>query len=118
MLQSIVVSTMAFILGAGAASAQPATGGMTDSQKIGQRIVTQHCGVCHFRIQINLTASYGPLLSQANFENGREGELKGVISNGSPNMPGFKYLLSAAEIDSVVDYLKSVSPPGLTARAK
>ena len=118
MLQSIVVSTVAFILGAGAASAQPATGEMTDSQKIGQRIVTQHCGVCHFRIQINLTASYGPLLSQANFENGREDELKGVISNGGPNMPGFKYLLSAAEIDAVVDYLKSVSPPGLTAGAK
>ena len=91
---------------------------MTDSQKLGQRIVTQHCGVCHFRIQINSTASYGPLLSKANFENGREAELKGVITNGGPNMPAFKYLLSAGEIDAAVDFLKSVSSPGLTAAAK
>lgn len=104
-----------------ALSAAPAwaqQGGLTDSQKLGQRLTTQHCGVCHFHIQINSTASYGPLLSKANFDNGREAELKGVITNGGPNMPGFKYLFEPAEIDAIVDFLKTVNPPGLTATSK
>ena len=113
MLRSILMASVMLVGGAQIAAAQQA--GLTDTQKLGQRIVTQHCGVCHFHIQINSNVSYGPLLSKAIFENGREAELKGVVTNGGPNMPGFKYLLSGAEIDAVVDFLKSVNPPGLTA---
>ncbi len=100
----------AFLVGGG--NAQQA-GGLSDSQKLGQRLATQHCGVCHFHIQINSTASYGPLLSQANFDNGRDAELKSVIANGGPNMPGFKYQFEPNEIDAIVDFLKTVNPPGL-----
>ena len=117
MLRRISLSMPVLVLGTGIALAQQAAGGLTDTEKLGQRIVTQHCGVCHFRIQINSTAVYGPRLSRASFENGRDAELKGVITNGGPNMPGFKYLLSGGEIDAAVAFLKSVSPPGLTAGA-
>ncbi len=112
MKRGLVPLVAAMALFSSAAGAQQA---LTDSQKIGQRLATQHCGVCHFHIQINSTASYGPLLSKANFEGGRDAELKGVIANGGPNMPGFKYMFEPAEIDAIVDFLKTVNPPGLTA---
>lgn len=114
MLRTLVVSAGIFALTMVAACAQQAD--LTEDQKLGQRLVTQHCGVCHFRIQINVQSSFGPLLSKATFSNGREGELKSLISNGSPNMPGFKYLLTSAQIDAAVDYLKTINPPGLTGR--
>jgi mono/diheme cytochrome c family protein len=116
MLQRIILIIAFLCLLPELSFAQSAT--LTDGQKLGQRLVTQHCGVCHFRIQINSVSSYGPLLSKANFENGRESELKSVIANGDPNMPAFKYMLSAAEIDAIVDYLKTIKPPGLTAQPK
>jgi mono/diheme cytochrome c family protein len=115
MKRALVPLAAALALLSGAAGAQQA---LTDQQKTGQRLATQHCGVCHFRIQINSTASYGPLLSKANFDNGREAELKGVIANGGPNMPGFKYLFEPAEIDAIVEFLKTVNPPGITGGAK
>ena len=117
MMRGVLLSLAIMALGAGAASAQQADA-LTANQQVGQRLVTQHCGVCHFHIQINSTASYGPLLSKANFENGRDAELKGVIAEGGPNMPGFKYMFEPAQIDAIVDYLKTVNPPGLTAKAK
>lgn len=118
MSRRVILAIAALLAGAGLASAQQAGGALTDQQKIGQRLATQHCGVCHFHIQINSTVTYGPMLSKANFDNGRDAELKGVIANGGPNMPGFKYLFEPAEIDAIVDFLKTVNPPGLTASAK
>ena len=111
-MRGLIPFIAATALLAGVANAQQA-GALTDGQKLGQRLATQHCGVCHFHIQINSTASYGPLLSKANFENGRDAELKGVIANGGPNMPGFKYLFEPNEIDAIIDFLKTVNPPGL-----
>jgi mono/diheme cytochrome c family protein len=114
MLRRLVPFLAGVALTAGAANAQQ--GALSDNQKLGQHIVTQHCGVCHFRIQINSTATYGPILSKASFDSGRDAELRGVIANGGPNMPGFKYLLEPAQIDAVVDFLKTVNAPGLTGK--
>jgi mono/diheme cytochrome c family protein len=77
------------------------------SSNEGQRIVLQHCGVCHLKIQINVQQSFGPPLSKAIFANGRDEEIKGIIANGTPNMPGFKHLLRPDQIEAVVAYLKN-----------
>ena len=95
----------------GTALAQQSTATLSDAQQKGQQLFVQHCGICHLKIQINVPAPFGPVLSKASFENGREAQLKAFIADGTPNMPGFKYLFDATEIDAVVDYLKSVNPP-------
>jgi len=41
----------------------------------------------------------------------REAQAKKQIADGSPNMPGFKYMYTATQIDSVVEYLKLVPVP-------
>ena len=108
--------TIALLAGTASAALAQDAGALTDQQRLGQRLVTQHCGVCHFRLQINVAAPFGPLLSSANFENGREAELRGVIADGQPDMPGFKYLLDPPQIDAVVAYLKTVDARGLTGK--
>jgi mono/diheme cytochrome c family protein len=52
--------------------------------------------------------SYGPRLSQKNVE-GREEIARTTIADGTPRMPAFRYGLTAAQIDSIVAYLKKVN---------
>ncbi len=93
-----------------AAAAQQGPG-LTAPQREGQRLFTQHCGVCHLKILINVPAPNGPALSNKVFENGAEASVKARIADGSPNMPGYKLMFEPAQIDAIVDYLKTVNPP-------
>src|SRR5262249_62232712 len=59
------------------------------TQKLGQDLFAQSCGVCHLKPQ--LTAGlFGPTLSRDS-ANGDERLMREVIANGSPRMPGFKH---------------------------
>ena len=110
-LASLFPSAVVF-LAASAAFAQPAgEAALTSSQLEGRRLVVQHCGICHLKIQINVAAPFAPVLSKASFENGRDAEIKAAIANGSPNMPGFKVMFTPQKIDAIADYLKTVNPP-------
>jgi mono/diheme cytochrome c family protein len=42
---------------------------------------------------------------------GNEDMIRDYIRNGSRRMPGFKYGLEPAEIDAIVEYLKTVPKP-------
>jgi mono/diheme cytochrome c family protein len=37
--------------------------------------------------------------------------MREVISNGTPNMPGFKYHFAPDQIDAIVSYLKTLPAP-------
>ena len=89
---------------------------LTDQQLEGRRFVQQSCGLCHTKPTLT-SPVFGPILSKATFAMGDDQPRK-QIAEGSPNMPGFKYLFEPAEIDAIVDFLKTVNPPGLTASAK
>jgi mono/diheme cytochrome c family protein len=89
-----------------AASAQQATDTLDDTQTLGQRVFAQSCGICHLPPAIN-ARTYGPRLSKDTAA-GNDDVIRGVISEGTPRMPAFKYYLDRAEIDAIVAYLKSV----------
>ena len=95
----------------GPALAQQGAAALTDAQRAGQGLYVQHCGVCHAKIQINVPAPNGPVLSKAIFENGGDARVKAQIADGSPNMPGYKLMFEPAQIDGIVEYLKTVNPP-------
>ncbi len=92
------------------ALAQPAVGE-------GQRLFIQHCGLCHLKLQINMAAPFAPVLSKAIFENGRDAQIRTFIAEGTPNMPGFKYLFTEAQTAAIADYLKTVEAPAKPAPA-
>jgi mono/diheme cytochrome c family protein len=100
------------------ASAQPfpAEDSLNPVQKTGRALFTQHCLVCHVHTQITGGAHFGPDLSSKSL-GGQEKLLAEVIGNGSPNMPGFKYVFAPQQIAAIAAYVKSLPPPAPSAPA-
>ncbi len=83
---------------------------LTDTQKDGRRIFQQRCAVCH-TLPTVVSKRYGPALYKEIVED-NEDNIRGVILDGREGlMPGFKYGLTPAEIDSIIEYLKTVNRP-------
>ena len=94
----------------GVALAQQGTGALNASQLEGQRLFVQHCGLCHNKIQVNVPAPNGPVVTKAVLDNGNEAQIKTQIANGSPNMPGYRLMFEPAQIDSLVEYIRTLNP--------
>jgi len=83
---------------------------LTDTQKEGRRIFQQRCAVCH-TLPTVVSKRYGPALYKEIVED-NEDNIRDVILEGREGlMPGFKYGLARAEIDSIIEYLKTVNRP-------
>jgi mono/diheme cytochrome c family protein len=82
---------------------------LTASQKLGQRLFEQSCGVCHTPPTL-VSGLYGPALSKE-AAGGREDVVRDVISNGTPRMPGFKYTYDADQIAAIAAYLAIMPVP-------
>jgi mono/diheme cytochrome c family protein len=83
---------------------------LTDTQKDGRRIFQQRCAVCH-TLPTVVSKRYGPVLYKEIVED-NEDNIRDTIMDGREGlMPGFKYGLSRAEVDSIIEYLKTVSRP-------
>jgi mono/diheme cytochrome c family protein len=89
-------------LAQGAGTAAP----LNDAQLLGQRLFNQSCRVCHAKPQL-ISGVYGPVLSKESL-GGQADVMREVIGNGTPRMPGFKYHFEPAQIDAIVQYLKTV----------
>jgi len=95
--------------------AQPAAS-LTDTQRAGRTLFEQSCGICHTKPTL-VSPLYGPALSRESLD-GREDVLRAFIANGTARMPGFKTMYQPAQIDSIVQYLKTVPKPPEEAPAK
>jgi streptogramin lyase len=96
--------------GGSTAAADPNSGtrflaSLTAAERQGGFLFRQRCYACHYSALS--PASYGPRLSQKNVE-GREEIVRTTIADGTPRMPAFRHGLTAAQIDSIVGYLKKV----------
>jgi len=79
---------------------------LDEKQLLGQRLFNQSCRVCHTKPQVT-SGVYGPVLSKDSL-GGQADVMRQVIANGTPRMPGFKYHFAPAQIDAIVQYLKTV----------
>ena len=98
------------------AAAQQAEPALNAKELTGRNLFAQHCGVCHVKMQVTTGGQYGPVLSKASL-GGQEDVMREFISNGTPNMPGFKYNFEPEQIDAIVAYLKTVPVPAPAAPA-
>ena len=98
------------------AFAQAPDASFNDTQREGLRLFSQSCGVCHTVVQ-QRTRQYGPVLSRETL-GGDEELIREYISNGTPRMPGFRYYFEPPQISSIVQYLKTISPPVAPAGAR
>jgi mono/diheme cytochrome c family protein len=101
------------ITGAAAAQPFPAADTLTPEQIRGRNLFNQSCMVCHVKLQITSPAKYGPDLSKEAL-GGREKLMREVITDGTPNMPAFKYHFAPDQIDAIVAYLKVLPAPKAT----
>jgi mono/diheme cytochrome c family protein len=109
---SVLVATLAVTA---PAFAQAPDASFNDAQKLGLRLFSQSCGVCHMQVQ-QRARQYGPVLSRESL-GGDEDLMREYISNGTPRMPGFRFNFEPEQIGAIVAYLKTV-PPAAPAAAK
>lgn len=108
----LLLGLLGFTAGAGAAAAQSLSPDPTlaATELAGRNLFAQHCVVCHVRTLVTAVRSYGPSLSKQSL-GGQEDVMRELISNGTPNMPGFKYSLAPDEIGEIIAYLKTLPVP-------
>ena len=82
---------------------------LSDTQKLGERLFEQSCGICHTKPTL-VSGLYGPALSKE-AAGGREDVIRDVISNGTPRMPGFKYTYDPTQIAAIASYLMIMPVP-------
>jgi len=80
---------------------------LSAAQAAGKKLFVQRCSVCHLPALPSYTA-YGPLLDNNIISSWGEEAINQRIQSGSVKMPGFQYTLSAAEIEEIVSYLKTL----------
>ena len=83
---------------------------LTDTQKEGRRIFQQRCAVCH-TLPTVVAKRYGPALYKEIVEDNEDNIRDTIMEGREGMMPGFKYGLSRAEVDSIIEYLKTVKKP-------
>ena len=81
--------------------------GLTDAQLNGRRIVGQRCANCH----AGNPRQPGPPLGKPIVDSRGEVFIRDKVKQGSTLMPGFQYSLQAGEIDDIIAFLKTYSPP-------
>jgi mono/diheme cytochrome c family protein len=102
----LLLSLATFSHDAGAQQAEP----LNETQTTGRTLFAQSCVVCHVKVQLGTGGHYGPALSRMSL-GGQEAVMRELISNGTPNMPGFKYHFKPDQIDAIVAYLKTLPMP-------
>jgi mono/diheme cytochrome c family protein len=90
--------------------AQKTAAPLTDTQKEGRRIFQQRCAVCH-TLPTVVSKRYGPALYKEIVEDNEDNIRDTILEGREGLMPGFEFGLTRAEVDSVVEYLKTASRP-------
>jgi len=80
---------------------------LSEPQLNGRRIVAQRCANCH----AGNPRQPGPLLGKQIVESRGEAFIRDKVKKGSTLMPGFEYTLQADQINDVIAFLKTYSPP-------
>jgi mono/diheme cytochrome c family protein len=103
-----------FLLAAGPqyASAQQAEN-LTDTQRHGQQLFAQSCGICHLPPEMG-ARTYGPPLNKT-AGGGDDDVMRQYITEGTPRMPSFKAYLKSADIDAIISYVRTVPAPAAPA---
>jgi mono/diheme cytochrome c family protein len=113
MMRRVAFAIVLLALPAALYAQTPDPGSLSDTQKLGQRLFYQSCGVCHLKPQIT-SGQYAPVLSKDTL-GGDADALREFISQGTPRMPGFRFQFEPGQLNAIVAYLKTVPVPAAPA---
>ena len=80
---------------------------LSPTEQNGRRIVAQRCANCHG----GNPRQPGPLLGKQVVENRGEAFIREKVRKGSTLMPGYELTLQPAQIDDIIAFLKTYTPP-------
>jgi mono/diheme cytochrome c family protein len=75
-------------------------------QRLGWRLFETSCGVCHTRPTL-VAGLYGPELNKET-AGGNEQVIRGIITDGTPRMPAFKFTYNPDQIAAIAAYVKTL----------
>ncbi len=86
---------------------------LNETEVQGRRLFAQRCANCHG----GTAQRPGPLLGQQAVERLGDTFIRDKVTKGSAAMPGFAYTLQPTQVDQIVAFLKTYSPPRIQAPA-
>jgi mono/diheme cytochrome c family protein len=89
-------------------AATPAS--LSDVELTGKKLFVQRCALCHDLLGQPATTTVGPWIDGEIVKARGEDAVRQKIADGSQRMPGWRFTLEAKQIDSVIAYLKTVTP--------
>ena len=108
MRRSVWIATLLLAGTSQGALAQHDEHPLDPQQQLGRRLYEQSCGVCHTRPTL-VSRMYGPELSKTS-AGGNQDVIRGVITDGTPNMPAFKYTYNPEQISAIAAYIVTLAP--------
>jgi mono/diheme cytochrome c family protein len=84
---------------------------LSEAQKQGQLLFQQRCSICHTVLSATNRKTYGPLLGKDVVNNNEDLVRKAIMDGQEDLMPGFKYGLTRADINDIIEFLKTVDKP-------
>ena len=79
---------------------------LTEIELKGRHLFVLRCAACHTQA----ANSYGPRLNRDRITTLGDDPVRAKINTGGPRMPGFRYMLSPADLDLLMAYLKTIPP--------
>lgn len=76
----------------------------------GKKLFVQRCALCHDLLGQPATTTVAPWIDVETVKARGEDAVRQKIANGSRRMPGFRYTFESPQIESIVLYLKTVTP--------
>ena len=83
---------------------------LSASELTGKKLFVQRCALCHDLLGQPATTTVAPWVDGTIVKARGDEAVRQRIMNGSPRMPAWRYTLDAGQIDSVIAYLKTVTP--------
>jgi mono/diheme cytochrome c family protein len=76
----------------------------------GKKLFVQRCSLCHDLLGQPATTTVGPWIDGEVVKARGDEAVRQKIMNGSRAMPGWRYTFDQTQVDSIVAYLKTVTP--------
>jgi mono/diheme cytochrome c family protein len=83
---------------------------LSDVELAGKKLFIQRCALCHDLLGQPATTTVGPWIDGTVVKARGDEAVRQKIMNGSQRMPAWRHTLQPQQIDSVISYLKTVTP--------
>ena len=83
---------------------------LSPAELTGKKLFVQRCALCHDLLGQPATTTVAPWIDVEMVKGRGEDAVRQKIANGSRRMPSFRYTFESPQIESIIAYLRTVTP--------